>query len=64
MVDPAHLKAESPQLDLGTFAAIDQKELLIQPDDLRSRKPLRGWQRGTASQYGDRKRIHFMDLIR
>ena len=45
VVDPAHLEFEFPQLNLCPLSTVDQEQLLIQLDDLRGRKPLRGWQR-------------------
>jgi hypothetical protein len=45
-------------LNLGAFPAINQEKLLIEPDYLRRRKSLGGWQGRTASEYSNRERIH------
>jgi hypothetical protein len=58
MVDPAHFESKFSQLNLGAFPAINQEELLIEPDYLRRRKSLGGWQGRTASEYSNRERIH------
>ena len=52
MIDPPHFESIFPELNLRTFTAIDQKQLFIQPDDLRGWEPVRSGQGRAAAEDG------------